>query len=489
MNAHGAASPISLSYVAALRGIKPRSPGETFTYADISCVDTELLTCLAASNPEGKFYGIVADDATCASAGEKAKLRAVDNISFLVGIESLSKLPVLDYLCCDESRQALNPAVRQSLFENAAKILQPGGIFHYTYPAYKKADGALRFLVREFAPEMNAEQAQEFISELKNLGGLHLSKNPETAAKMEQALTRKIPDEFFSLYDSDEAVSGSFNTLVALNPLGFVYAGDSNIASNYVELSVMPEAHNVIEAWRANMLYEQVKDYALDRTVRSDIWCRQPVPRTDSLAELFGSFAYGIPMQREQIPTEYKAKGKTIDLSSPLFTKLIDLMALMPMTIGDFLSHPSGQGFEPTEVVGAIQILVACGLVQPMRGMHEMSNIADVNQPKLVGGFNRYLDKTFVTGSELWMASPVLGAAVSLSPRDALVIQALDRVGLANSVSALMPELERLAKNPSQAAAIMDVAEPTAEIAHNMITDVVSKSIVQWYAYGLLEAA
>jgi hypothetical protein len=35
----------------------------------------------------------------------------------------------------------------------------------------------------------------------------------------------------------------------------------------------------------------------------------------------------------------------------------------------------------------------------------------------------------------------------------------------------------------------MDMAEPTAEGAQNMITDVVSKSIVQWYAYGLLEAA
>ena len=32
------------------------------------------------------------------------------------------------------------------------------------------------------------------------------------------------------------------------------------------------------------------------------------------------------------------------------------------------------------------------------------------------------------------------------------------------------------------------VTQPTPEMARDMVQDVVSKSIVQWYAYGLLEA-
>jgi hypothetical protein len=164
-------------------------------------------------------------------------------------------------------------------------------------------------------------------------------------------------------------------------------------------------------------------------------------------------------------------------------------MTLMPISVGDFLSHPTGEEFGPTEIVGAIQILIACGFAQPMRGSREANNVTNVSQPRLVGTFNKYLDKTAVTGDELWMSSPVLGGAVALSARDALVMQALGRAGLADSVAALLPELERLARNPAQAAAVMESAEPTAEVAHSMITDVVSRSIVQWYAYGLLEAA
>ena len=51
-------SPAPLSYVAALRGIRPRKPGDRFAYAEIACNDPERLICLAASNPEGHFYGL-----------------------------------------------------------------------------------------------------------------------------------------------------------------------------------------------------------------------------------------------------------------------------------------------------------------------------------------------------------------------------------------------------------------------------------------------
>jgi hypothetical protein len=54
-------SPVSLSYIAALRGFKPRRPGEAFTYALVNCPSPELLIGLAASNPEGQFYGLTGD--------------------------------------------------------------------------------------------------------------------------------------------------------------------------------------------------------------------------------------------------------------------------------------------------------------------------------------------------------------------------------------------------------------------------------------------
>lgn len=490
----GISGPVSLSYTAALRGFVPRQPGSPFAYAMADCRDFVLLTCLAASNPEGRFFGLVADAAVCAQAERLASAQSVKNISFInaapgdvLGNKSFG-LPKLDYLCADESAVALTPEKRAALFDLAAEYLAPGGIFHYAYRAYKDEAGPLRFLVREVAPEMGAEQANGFLREIKALGHAYFARSPAEAARLDAAIAAKMPDAFFGDYNGGEARSGAFDTLIALRPRGLSYAGDAHIRDNYIDFAATPEAQDIIFACRDNPLYEAVKDFALDRALRADIWCREPARRSAALPELFGGFAYGIVIPAESVPARVETQGAAVELSSPLFKKLIGLMTIMPVGIGDFLAHPDGLGFDVTEIVGAIHVLIACGIAQPMRGMRAMGDLTNVARPRFAGDFNRILGHAEVAAKEALFASPVMGAAVSVPARDILVMQALDRAGLANSVSALLPELERLAKNPALAAYVGDGA-PTATSAHAMIEDTVSRSIVQWYAYGLLEAA
>jgi hypothetical protein len=498
MNPNAAYSPVLLSYAAALRGVKPRSPGEIFTLVDARCANPDYFVCLAASNPEGKFFALTADSALQTQGEVLAKARGVENVKFMrISIaDLLAQLkagtgPVthVNYLCCDEGTAPLNAHERAALFDLAEKLLIPGGLFSYKYRAYSREDDALRFIVREFAPEMNGDQAVEYLQELKALGGFFFSVHPELATKLEKARTSKMADEFFNLFDDGEARSGTFDTIAALQPRGFAYAGDSDIPANYVELAVPPQAQEVILSCRNNPLYEPIKDFALNRLVRSDIWCRQPSVSASDAPTLFGGFTYGVTLSREQVPSEVRAQGKLIDLKAPVYKKLIDLMTLMPISIGDFLAHPTGKDFAAKDVVGAIQIMIACGIARPMRGIYGGDNLSDIAKPRLVGNFNQYLENTSLTGIDIRLASAIVGDPVTLSARDALVMQALDRVGLANSVSALLPELERLAASPALGARAMDVATPTPEAARNMIEDVLSKSIVQWYAYGLLKAA
>jgi hypothetical protein len=317
----------------------------------------------------------------------------------------------------------------------------------------------------------------------------YFTNHPEAASNLEQAIAARMPDQFFAGYDAEKANSGSFDTIVALRPRGFTYAGDADIGKNYIDLAAPVSAHRIILDCRNNHLYEPLKDFALDRQERCDIWCRQPTPQTADLSELFGNFVYGITFPRKDVPRQVQTEGNPVDLAAPLFSKLIDLMTLMPLSVGDFLAHAEGKNFTPSDVVNAIRILAACGIARPMRGHYHSATRADLAQPRLVGAFNQYLDKTSITGAKVSLASPVAGSAVTVSARDALVMQALNRAGLANCVSVLLPELQRLAKDPASAAGVMDAATPTLETASNMIKDTVAQSAVQWYAYGLLAAA
>jgi hypothetical protein len=498
MNPRAAFSPVSLSYAAALRGVKARRPGEAFAYAEAGCRDLESLTCLAASNPEGRFFGFMTDPARRAEAEARATARGVTNVAFFAGalpdiLTQVSRgvlvMPPLNYLCCDDSATGVTSAARADLFSLAEKLLMPGGLFCLNYRAYDREDGALRFMVSEFAPEMNAAQAMVFLSELKQLGSAYFTAHPQEAARLDAAIARRIPDEFFSTYEGGQPRSGSFETTIALGPKGFVYAGDASIASNYIELSVPAEAQPLIMQFRGHMLYEQIKDFALNRTMRCDIWARYPVQMSADPAELFGGFSYGITLAPEEIPSQIQAKSKTIDLTSPLYRTLIELMTLMPVSIGDILTHPQSHTFTAEQIIEALQIMVACGVAHPMRGLGHPNNVDNVVKPRLVGSYNRQLDRTELKDEEVLMASVILGSGVTVSVREALVMQALDRAGLADSVSALFPELQRLAQNPATSARVLNSKTPTPEAAQAMVQEIVNRSIVQWYAYGLLEAA
>lgn len=494
MNAQPDFSPVSLSYVGALRGIKPRKPGDTFTYAEANCLDPDAFLCLAASNPEGRFYGIVPNSALRAHAEKRARDRGVANAVFLGAalgeiVDGKEALPPLDYLCCDERAASLPAAEREALFALAEKFLLPGGLLCTSYRPYERNDGALHFLARELAPEMDEKQSLEFLHELKALGQLHFKTGTEALKKLDAAIAGQNPEHFFKDYKGTPASSRSFDTIVALRPRGFFYAGDAAIGMNYMELAAPSGTHKLIADCKDNPLYESIKDLAVNRSERTDIWCRQPALMSTDLAELFGGFTYGITMPRAQVPGRAETQGAPVDLSGPLYSKLADLLTMMPAGIGDILAYPATKDFAPSELIGALQILIACDIVRPMRGRYEIEGQADIAQPRLSSGFNQYLDQTMVMDAVLWLASPIAGRAIAVPPREALVMQALNRAGLADSVAALLPELQRLAQNPAAASRIMDAAEPTPELAHHMIEDVVTNSIVQWYAYGLLKAA
>ena len=491
-------SPVALSYVAALRGVTPRQPGVSFVHATVGCEDPERAVCLAASNPEGTFFVFVSCDADKPRGEGIAKERSVSNITFLTGTPGrilsdltagILTLPDFDYLCVDESRFALSAVERQALFDLAARQVQPSGLFTLVYQARQKEDDTLRFLVRELSPQMTPEQARDFLGEIYALGRRYLAANPLHAAALDVARATQNPQPFFDFFKEGATSSPSFDTFLALAGKGFSYGGDADLSTNYMELSVSVDAQRVVLEAESSPLYQQVKDFALHRPLRSDIWCRQPATQTADMAELFGGFSYSIATARSQVPSVLEVEGTRVDLSSPLYTKLMDLMAMMPVRVGDFLAHPEGKDFAPLDVVGAIQVLVACKIAQPVRGGWETGNVASVATPRFAGACNRFVDSAPVTAGETWMASPALGCPVRITAREALVMQALARGGLANSPAALLPELERLAASPSEATRVMDSAAPTAETAEQMIQETVNGSIVQWYAYGLLEAA
>ncbi|MDD3370776.1 MAG: methyltransferase regulatory domain-containing protein [Alphaproteobacteria bacterium] len=489
-------SPVSLRYISALHGRVPQKAGNPFTYADASCVNAEDLVCLAASNPEGTFFGFIPDAEEYKEAMLVAEQRGASNITFLPGTPAeiaarLEKepelLPPLDFLCSNGNAGPLPAAERDALFSLAEKQLVEGGILTTTYKAYSSEDGALRFLIQKLVPEMNAEQKKEFLTEIKKLGVLYFFRHFDMADLLDKAIADEKPEDFFSIFEKTPAESATFETLLAAGSRRFAYGGDADMASNYVELTVPHEAQDIVSACQNSPLYEIVKDFALNRDQRSDIWIKSPCDTSADPAELFGGFAYGLSVPRSDIPATYTAKGKKIDLSSPLYMAVLNLMAIMPIGVGDALVHSSLSGAAPENILEVFQILVACGFAKPMRGVMTEISLKNITSPKLCGNFNLHLDKTLVEKDVLF-ASEVMGCGIVLSAKDALVLQALNRGGIVGSAKALLPELERLANAPA-APIVLGSGVPSVETATKIIVETMEASLSKWYSLALLEAA
>lgn len=481
-------SPVRLSYVAALRGIVPTPFDKAFSYAQLGAIDVESFLCLAASNPQGAFYGVLENAEAVAKANQAAPLRMVPNVSFFA---SANELPQnLNYLCFESTQKQLSALERDTLFSLAQSNLAEGGLFCCRYVAYDNADEPLRFLVSEYAPEFTTEQSLEFLDEIKALGTAYFAAHPISLTALEKAIENKDPKSFFEACRPSETThSGTLETMSGLLPRGFSFVGDADVGANYLDLAAPPASHAVIEKCRDELLYEPIKDFVLHRLVRNDIWVRLPAKQSLANAELFNAFTFGTTASPDRLPKSVKTQAGVLQFNTPLFMRLIELMGTLPMGIGDFLSHPMGHGMNPDDVVGALHVLVACGLAHPMCGRYGGNLLADAAKPKWATPFNEYLTDSTISQAQIRVASPIVGAGVTISARDALVLQAVNRVGVSLSAGVLLPELKKLIQsNPSLAAQIMDSAEPTDEVIHNILSQTLTNNIVRWYAYGLLAA-
>lgn len=480
--------PVALRYAAALRGVVPPAPETPFRYARFGAIAVNEALCLAASNPEGAFQFVLPDAAAVAAATARAQSLRLTQCSFVTPDAPEAFAPV-DILCADLGAVA-NPALLSQVQTMAQQRVAPGGLFVCRYAPFPAHCDALQFMVAEFAPELPAAQQAEFLHELKQLGGAYFAAHPESAAALDAALGQQRPEEFLRRYGNGQsAESAAVQMIAALAPAQFGFIGDAAIEANYLELMVPQAAQDVLYGLRQHLLYEVIKDFATARPTRSDIWVKQPAAFSADSPALFGYFYFGL-RDSVALPARLEKKGQTLDLTTPLFQKLLTLMRLMPLTIGDVLSHPDCQDFVPSDVVAAMHMLVAFGVAAPMRGSFAGLGQTNFHYPRLAGAYNQQLQRSAVQAAPVYLASPVAGRPLELEIAEALVLQAVGRVGLAESADALMPELQRVAGDPAIAGKVFASGTAVAaDFAENLIRDICNDHMVSWYALGVLDAA
>lgn len=489
--------PVELSYVAAVRGLQPRTPGQPFTYVRLRSEQPEFLICLAASNPEGQFVFAFDHADEAATARALMDERDVKNVQMIeASCETFAaavdqgkvKISHFDYICVDASTLALSDYERAALIQLAERNLTPQGLMAVRYQPQARQDDHLGYLLSQYGPELSPEQMDEFIGEMQALGGYCFSRSGALRAAFEVAKASRSLRPLETCLGRLASGSATVDMFKAMSGKKLMYVGDGSITDNFLELSTPPSAHDLLVQLQNTVLYEAIKDFATDRVTRTDLWCRTDAVTTESLVARFNDFTFGMADTTQAKSSSITRNGRTFDLTLPVFDKLIQMMLVMPISIGDFIEQHKHSGLSANDAVNAVQFLVALGVASPMRDSYAGYQQADYYYPRVANPFNRATMALPLRSGGMMVASAVVGRPLICSEREAVVLQAVTRSGITNSAGYLLPELERLSRDPSLSASVLGGKMPNDSLAQSMIREICTDRMTHWYALGILSA-
>lgn len=488
--------PITLSYVMALRGVKPRLPGEGFTYAELGCGTGERIVLFAACNPEGVFFGFDTSIDKLNIAAQAAEELGVKNITFSQASASDLKEAVdggiiasksFDYLIYNEPDNQQHEVVA-TLGELAKSLLRENGVFAYRYATYD-AQNADELLFRSMTRHILAEQPDKgevLAKEWRALCDSYFAKHPAKAQEFDKALAEGKGFQWLrTASEGDTSTSKTLQVSQIFSGRDLTYLGSANLPANYMELSAPEASHKALEAKRLHPLYESLKDLATGTTQRIDLWGREKLQRTDNLVSLFDAFTFGVTEPAEQVARTATFQGKTISFTGPLYDGVISMASIMPVTIGDLVHNDRLSEVDAVTILNTVQLLVACGILSPMRASFEGG--IDLSNPKLVGSYNQSLRRINAEMQDYAFASTVTGRPVFFSGLGTLVIQNLDKGGMEGIASFMCDDLMRLSKHPFLQPLNLGNPQRAAEEAYNQIEIMFQQSMVRWFSLGVID--
>ncbi|MDX1923614.1 MAG: methyltransferase domain-containing protein [Alphaproteobacteria bacterium] len=488
--------PVTLSYVMALRGVKPRLPKEGFTYAELGCGTGERIVLLAACNPEGVFFGFDSNLDKLNVAAQKAEELGVENITFSQASAAELKEAIdngvianksFNYLVYNEPDNPQQESIA-TLGELAKALLQENGVFAYRYATYNAAN-ADELLFKSLTRHIIAEQpdkGETLAKEWRALCESYFAKHPAKAQEFDKALAEGKGFQWLrNSSDGETSTSKTLQVSQIFSGRDLTYLGSANLSANYMELSAPEASHKALEAKRLHPLYESLKDLATGTTQRIDLWGREKLQRIDNLVPLFSSFTFGVTEPAEQVARTATFQGKTISFDGPLYDGVISMASIMPITMGDLVHNERLSEVDAVTILNTVQLLVACGILSPMRASFEGG--IDLSNPKLVGSYNQSLRKMRADMQDYAFASVVTGRPVFFSGIGTLVLQNLDKGGMEGIAGFMSDDLMRLSQHPFLQPLNLNNPQRAAEEAYNQIEIMFQQSMVRWFSLGVID--
>lgn len=428
-------APAQLELAALLRG-QPFPAHRPLRYLELGYGQGLSLNIHAASC-EGEFWGTDFNPSHAANASDLAAhsgsgLRTLDQAFDELG--QRPDLPEFDVIALHGIWSWISPQNRNVIVDIARRKLAVGGLLYISYnctPGWS-AGMPLRHLMAlhaekasgtaaAMAPRIDAALA--FAQRVVDSGAAYFKANPgvaEKLARMKDQDRHYLAHEFFN---ADWHPMPFSEVAACLANAKLEFAASANLLDHVDNINLPAEGRTLLGEIDSQVLRETVRDYLVNQQFRKDIWIKggRAFPAAELKSRLLRQ-RFALLAVPADIPTTINGVLSTINLFPDVSQPVINALAadgFKPKTIeriGEM--HPK---LTFNQIREALILLCGAGYAAPAQA----EQAARKMRPRAEALNAHLIRRAHYSSDSLTLASPVLGAGISVNRLQQLFIHAL----------------------------------------------------------------
>ncbi|MGB3493250.1 MAG: class I SAM-dependent methyltransferase [Elainellaceae cyanobacterium] len=405
---------------------------DKFTYCELGCGQGFTTNILAATNPQGEFWGMDFNPTHTAEAQRLADAAHLQNIhfsdhSFAEFLEA--DTPPFDFITLHGVYSWIGDENRRNIVDLLRQKLKVGGVVYISYntlPGWS-ALMPLRQLMLQSSSKtgdstvQRVESGMAFAKQLQAIKARYFVENPTVKADldaMESDSRNYLAHEYFNqnwqpLYHSEVAQQ------LADAKLTFAVSGD--IDDQFYNFKLTDDQLKVLADIPDITRRETIRDFLFNTRFRRDLFVKGPVKLTAlEQVEQLSQVYFALIVDPEDMEYEVDLVGRTIKLDQAIYQPIIDTLAEQPTTLRKLMGHANLKQLDFATILQALKILISTYHVTPALSAEE-----EEHRRESVMGLNRAILKRARFGADTQiLASPLTASGIDITRSEQLFLLA-----------------------------------------------------------------
>ncbi|MBR0704808.1 methyltransferase regulatory domain-containing protein [Bradyrhizobium diazoefficiens] len=431
-------APTFLNFACLLNNVEGPPLDRPLHYCELGCGRGYGTTLLAAANPDSQFTGIDFNPSHIAEARNLALRAGLTNITFHetsfaeAVLLQTGENPGFDVVVAHGVYTWVERAIRKDIVEFVRTKLRSGGLFFVSYncmPGWATVDPVQRLMIETEKRSSRSSidivnESLDLIKMLVDSSCAFVTQNPGLAPRIEKLMRHDrnyLAHEFLNSGWEPLYVTETIADLAAAK---LTFVGSASLIENRIDMCAPKSLQPAIMKAPDVSMRELLKDYAVNKQFRRDIYIKGPqrlTPRVQS--DRLKAMAFARAQTKYEPIEKFILPVGELSLNPKSFDALTFVLAEKPATGAQILASASNAGVSEEEALIVLLLLINSNVIAPARPDYgSVDRSASVRLNSIV------MEMTLSSDTHRFLASPLLGSAIPASFLDRVAASALRRM-------------------------------------------------------------